>query len=76
MELAVGVRSVQADGSLAAGDSAVPRCLVGVELVGGATEQQPHERERLLGGLGRAAVVAAGVIDEPRLAAVVDLDDE
>jgi hypothetical protein len=76
VELAVGVRGVQADGALAAGERALPRRLVGVELVGGATEQQPHKRERLLGGLGRAAVAAAGVIDKPRLAAVVDLDDE
>ena len=52
MELAVGVRGVQADGALAGGDGALPRRLVGVELVGGATEQEPHERERLLGGLG------------------------
>ena len=54
----------------------LPRTLTGLELVGGAGEQHPHERERLLGGLGRAAVAAAGVADEPRLAAVVDLDDK
>ena len=63
--MAVGVRGVQADGALAAGDGALPRTLAGLELVGGAGEQHPHESERLLGGLGRAAVAAAGVADEP-----------
>lgn len=66
---------MKGDDAGSAGDRVPPGAVFDVELVLGAAEQRADERERLVGGLRRAGVGAAGVTDELRLAAVVDFDD-